>query len=88
MPTFQDTSGQIIDFDTGKVVGRAEGVATAVDPRAGGQAAPDVQTQGMDRVNGLVNNLSWGFNTGLFAIPDAAQRLIGKSLRYFCKLFK
>ncbi len=80
MPTFQDTSGQIIDFDTGKVVGRAEGVATAVDPRAGGQAAPDVQTQGMDRVNGLVNNLSWGFNTGLFAIPDAAQRLIGKGM--------
>ena len=81
MPTFQDTSGQIIDFDTGKVVGRAEGVPTTTsDPRAGGPNAPDVQTQGMDRVNGLVNNLSWGFNSALFAIPDAAQRLIGKGM--------
>jgi hypothetical protein len=34
----------------------------------------------MDRVNGLINNLSWGFNTGLFALPDAAQRLIGKGM--------
>jgi hypothetical protein len=34
----------------------------------------------MDRVNGLVNNLSWGFNSALFAIPDAAQRLIGKGM--------
>jgi len=81
MPTFQDTSGQIIDFDTGKVVGRAEGVpTTTTDPRAGGANAPDVQTQGSDRVMGLLNNLSWGFNTGLFAIPDAAQRLIGKGM--------
>jgi len=81
MPTFQDTSGQIIDFDTGKVVGRAEGVpTTTTEPRAGGPTAPDVQTQGMDRVNGLINNLSWGFNTGLFALPDAAQRLIGKGM--------
>ena len=81
MPTFQDTSGQIIDFDTGKVVGRAEGVpTTTTDPRAGGQAAPDVQTQGADRVSGLLNNLSWGFNSALFAIPDAAQRLVGKGM--------
>ena len=81
MPTFQDTSGQIIDFDTGKVVGRAEGVpTTTTDPRAGGQAAPDVQTQGADRVSGLLNNLSWGFNSALFSIPDAAQRLVGKGM--------
>ena len=81
MPTFQDTSGQIIDFDTGKVVGRAEGVpTTTTDPRAGGPNAPDVQTQGSDRVMGLLNNLSWGFNAGLFAFPDAAQRLVGKGM--------
>jgi hypothetical protein len=81
MPTFQDTSGQIIDFDTGKVVGRAEGVpTTTTDPRAGGPNAPNVQTQGSDRVMGLLNNLSWGFNAGLFAFPDAAQRLVGKGM--------
>ena len=81
MPTFQDTSGQIIDFDTGKVVGRAEGVpTTTTDPRAGGVAAPEIQTQGADRVSGLLNNLSWGFNSALFSIPDAAQRLVGKGM--------
>ena len=36
MPTFQDTSGQIIDFDTGKVVGRAEEVLRLLE--AGDQA--------------------------------------------------
>ena len=81
MPTLMNSRGEMVDFATGEVVGRAEGVpTTTADPRAGGPAAPDVQTQGGDRVNGLVNNLSWGFNSALFAIPDAAQRLIGKGM--------
>ena len=81
MPTLMNSRGEMVDLTTGEVVGRAEGVPTTTsDPRAGGPNAPDVQTQGMDRVNGLVNNLSWGFNTGLFALPDAAQRLIGKGM--------
>ena len=81
MPTLMNSRGEMVDLTTGEVVGRAEGAATTTpDPRAGGPNAPDVQTQGMDRVNGLINNLSWGFNTGLFALPDAAQRLIGKGM--------
>ena len=81
MPTLMNSRGEVVDFATGEVVGRAEGVpTTTTDPRAGGQAAPDVQTQGGDRVSGLLNNLSWGFNSALFAIPDAAQRLIGKGM--------
>jgi hypothetical protein len=81
MPTLMNSRGEMVDLATGEVVGRAEGVpTTTTDPRAGGQAAPDVQTQGGDRVNGLLNNLSWGFNSALFAIPDAAQRLIGKGM--------
>jgi hypothetical protein len=81
MPTLMNSRGEMVDLTTGEVVGRAEGVPTATtDPRAGGPAAPDVQTQGGDRVNGLLNNLSWGFNSALFAIPDAAQRLIGKGM--------
>ena len=81
MPTLMNSRGEMVDFATGEVVGRAEGVPTATtDPRAGGPAAPDVQTQGGDRVSGLLNNLSWGFNSALFAIPDAAQRLIGKGM--------
>jgi len=81
MPTLMNSRGEMVDFSTGEVVGRAEGVpTTTTDPRAGGPAAPDVQTQGGDRVSGLLNNLSWGFNSALFAIPDAAQRLIGKGM--------
>jgi len=64
MPTLMNSRGEMVDFATGEVVGRAEGVpTTTTDPRAGGQAAPDVQTQGGDRVTGLLNNLSWGFNS-------------------------
>ena len=81
MPTLMNSRGEVVDFATGEVVGRAEGVpTTTTDPRAGGQAAPDVQTQGGDRVSGLLNNLSWGFNSALFSIPDAAQRLVGKGM--------
>ena len=76
-----NSRGEMVDFSTGEVVGRAEGVpTTTTDPRAGGPNAPDMETQGGDRVNGLLNNLSWGFNSALFAIPDAAQRLIGKGM--------
>jgi hypothetical protein len=80
MPTLMNSRGEMVDLTTGEIVGRAEGAPTTVDPRAGGAGAQEMQTQGMDRVNGLVNNLSWGFNTGLFALPDAAQRLIGKGM--------
>jgi len=81
MPTLMNSRGEMVDLTTGEVVGRAEGVpTTTTDPRAGGPAAPDIQTQGGDRVSGLLNNLSWGFNSALFAIPDAAQRLIGKGM--------
>jgi len=81
MPTLMNSRGEMVDFATGEVVGRAEGVpTTTTDPRAGGQAAPNIQTQGGDRVSGLLNNLSWGFNSALFSIPDAAQRLVGKGM--------
>ena len=81
MPTLMNSRGEMVDLTTGEVVGRAEGVpTTTADPRAGGPNAPDIQTQGGDRVSGLLNNLSWGFNSALFAIPDAAQRMIGKGM--------
>ena len=81
MPTLMNSRGEMVDLATGEVVGRAEGTpTTTTEPRAGGEAAQDVQTQGGDRVAGLLNNLSWGFNSALFAIPDAAQRLIGKGM--------
>lgn len=81
MATIVNTQGQLVDLTTGQITGRAESapVATA-EPRRGGEGAPEQVTQGGDKVLGLVNNLSWGFNAGLFSLPDAAQRVIGKGL--------
>jgi hypothetical protein len=85
MPVIQNALGEMVDLTTGQVVGRAEGAGPAPTEsgppsdmrRAGG---PEVELSGMDKVKSLVNNLSWGFNAGLFALPDAAQRTIGKGL--------
>lgn len=85
MPVIQNALGEMVDLATGQVVGRAEGAGPAptdLGPpsdmrRAGG---PEVELSGADKVKSLVNNLSWGFNAGLFALPDAAQRVIGKGL--------
>lgn len=78
MPTFVNTQGQVVDADTGEIVGRTQGAATAVEPRRAG--APEQITEGADKVRGLINQASWGFNAALFALPDAAQRVIGRGL--------
>jgi hypothetical protein len=78
MPTFINTQGQVVDLATGDIVGRAEGAPTQVEPRKAG--APEQMTEGADKVKGLINNLSWGFNSALFALPDATQRVIGRGL--------
>lgn len=80
MPTLMNSRGEMVDLTTGEVVGRAEGAPTTAPDRAAGEAAQNIPTQGTDRVAGLLNNLSWGFNSALFAVPDAAQRLIGKGM--------
>jgi hypothetical protein len=59
-------------------MGREEGAPTTALPRAGGEGAPDQAVS--NPIQGLVNNFSWGFNSALFALPDAAQRVIGKGL--------
>jgi len=78
MPTIMNTQGQLVDMTTGEIVGRAEGAPTAVEPRKAG--APEQITEGADKVKGLINNASWGFNSALFSLPDAAQRVIGRGL--------
>jgi hypothetical protein len=80
MATILNSQGQLVDFTTGAVTGRAEGAPVVTDPRKGGQGAPEQLTEGGDKVKGLVDNFSWGFNSALFALPDAAQRVIGRGL--------
>ncbi len=85
MPVIQNALGEMVDLATGQVVGRAEGAGPAptdLGPPSDMRRAGSFETElsGADKVKSLVNNLSWGFNAGLFALPDAAQRVIGKGL--------
>lgn len=77
MTTLTNARGEVIDLTTGEVVGRAEGAPTAVGARS--PRAEAAVPEG-DRLSGLVNNLSWGFNSALFALPDAATKAIGRGL--------
>ena len=73
MATLTNTRGELIDLTTGDVMGRAEGAPVEAEPRKTKQEIP---SSAMD----TVNQLSWGFNSALFALPDAAQRAIGNGL--------
>jgi hypothetical protein len=72
----RDAMGNIVDLSTGEVVGRDESTPQNVDPRSA--ARPDLPVE--NRVQGLVNNLSWGFNSALFALPDMATKGFGKAM--------
>lgn len=72
----RDAMGNVVDLTTGQVVGRDESVPQNVDPRSA--ARPDMPVD--NRVTGLVNQLSWGFNSALFALPDMATKGFGKAM--------
>jgi hypothetical protein len=79
MRTYTNTLGEVVDFDTGEVVGRSEGAAVEKDPRsAAGVDQPFTGTD--DAVGGLINNTTWGMQSALFALPDLATLGIGKAL--------
>ena len=77
MTTLTNARGEVIDLTTGNVVGRVEGAPTTEVPRA---ARQDQAIPEGDRLGGLLRNVSWGFNSALFALPDAATQGIGKAL--------
>ena len=77
MTTLTNARGEVIDLTTGNMVGRVEGAPTTEVPRA---ARQDQAIPEGDRVGGLLRNVSWGFNSALFALPDAATQGIGKAL--------
>lgn len=68
MATITTAEGQVIDLNTGEVVGQTEA------PVAAGKL--EVPTTAMD----IARQGSYGFNAALFALPDAAVRRIGKAL--------
>jgi len=64
---------------TGEVVGRSKDAVMEKDPRSA--AGADVEATNLDdKVGGLINNTTWGLQSALFALPDAATLGIGKAL--------
>ena len=57
---FTNSRGEIINMSTGETVGRAEGAPTTAPSRS--PRAEAAVPEG-ERLRGLVNNLSWGFNS-------------------------
>jgi len=81
----ENALGELVDLATGEVVGRtkdapppATQVGTPAEMRKAG--GPEVELSGTDKVRSLINNFSWAFNASLFALPDAAQRAVGRGL--------
>lgn len=78
MTTLTNARGELVDLTTGNVVGRVEGAPTTESARAKPQL--DQAVPEGDRLGGLLRNVSWGFNSALFALPDAATLGIGRAL--------
>jgi len=79
MSTITNIKGEVIDMMTGEVVGRAEGAPLEKAPRSAAGVDQEF-TSTNDAIGGLVNNTTWGLQSALFALPDAATLGIGKAL--------
>jgi hypothetical protein len=79
MSTITNIKGEVIDMMTGEVVGRAEGAPLEKAPRSAAGVDQEF-TSTDDAVGGLINNTTWGLQSALFALPDAATLGIGKAL--------
>jgi hypothetical protein len=77
MTTLTNARGELVDLTTGEIVGRTQGTPATASARSPLQEQPVPEG---DRLSGLVKNLSWGFNSALFALPDAATLGIGRAL--------
>jgi hypothetical protein len=79
MTTLTNARGEIVDITTGEIVGRPQGAPTTGTARSAAfeQAVP---SEPLSRAADVVKNFSWGFNSALFALPDAATRGIGRAI--------
>jgi hypothetical protein len=69
--------GVQLDFNTGKVVGQ---VAPAqATPQEARQPTTEVYPGGIKTATDALKQLSFGFNSALFALPDAVIRSVGKA---------
>ena len=105
MAVITDANGNDVDLTTGEIVGRANATpAQSPQPLTEGRTPQSVPARDtnldlsakspLDAVTGLVNNLSWGFNSALFALPDLAYKkfaeangLKGEEISQLSKIF-
>ena len=80
MAVLMNANGEYVDTTTGDVVGLAEGTPTAVDPRSAAGVDTNPPQTALGTLGGVLQQLSWGFNAGLFALPDAGVQAIGAGL--------
>ena len=81
MAQFTTPDGVIMDDVTGEVIGRTPEAKVTKDPRAKPEEGTDVPFTGTgDMLNGIVNQTTWGLQSALFALPDAATLGIGRAL--------
>ena len=81
MPKLTLPDGTVIDTETRETTQVSRPTDQGTAPALGGrEAAGDVATQGMDRVLGAINQLSWGFNAALFSLPDTYVKKVGEAL--------
>lgn len=74
MATMTNARGEVFDLSTGKVVG-LDPNATAL-PGFSRQEAPVTG----NRAGNFLRHATWGLNSALFALPDAAVRKVGQGL--------
>lgn len=75
MATITDADGVVRDLDTFKVIGREKGSPTEANILRGG-----VVPRGAASIPSVVQQLSAGFATSLFYLPDATVSKVGQSL--------
>lgn len=75
MATITDADGVVRDLDTFKVIGREKGTPTEANILRGG-----VAPRGAASITSVVQQLSAGFATSLFYLPDATVSKVGQSL--------
>lgn len=75
MATITDADGVVRDLDTFKVIGREKGAPTEANILRGG-----VAPRGAASIPSVVQQLSAGFATSLFYLPDATVSKVGQSL--------
>ena len=80
MATLLNANGEYVDMSTGEVVGVPEGSPTASDPRAAANDRPSADGSTLAGIGRTLQQLSWGFNAGMFALPDAGVKAIGQGL--------